>query len=296
VLWASEAQIYGRFGYGLGSEACSVAIERDRAAFQGPPGPECRARLVGEAESLDVFPAIWDRLRTITPGMLSRSQAWWRIRRVSDVDPRQQGGGPLQRVVIDVEGQPEAYALYRLNHRWDATSIPVGALQVVEAIGATPRGTRLVWRYLLDIDLMQRIEASGLPLDHPLALLITEPRRLHLTLIDALWVRIVDIEAALAARAYGSTGAITFEVEDGFCPWNAGRFRLDGGARRVVRTTEQPDLRLDIAALGSAYLGGISFRRLADAGRVQAREEEDAVDRADRLFRATRAPWCPEIF
>ncbi|WP_437734642.1 GNAT family N-acetyltransferase [Sorangium sp. So ce1335] len=295
ALWATEGTIYGRFGYGLASQACSISIERDRAAFRGEPSAAGRARLLGEDEALEAFAPVWERARPLSPGMLARSKVWWQVRRLSDNDLVRQGGGPLQRVVIEVDGRPEAYALYCLHHRFDASTIPVGSVRVIEAVGATPLGTRLVWRYLFDIDLAQRIEASLLPPDHPLGLLVAEPRRLRLTASDGLWVRVVDVEAALAARAYGSGELLTLEIIDRDCPWNAGRFRLHGGERRAARTTQAPDLRLDITALGSAYLGGVSFQGLADAGQVEALSG-DALARADRLFRAARAPWCPEIF
>ncbi|KYF71254.1 GNAT family N-acetyltransferase [Sorangium cellulosum] len=294
-LWATEGTIYGRFGYGLASRACSISIERDRAAFRGEAGAQGRARLLGEEEALEAFAPVWERARPLAPGMLARSKAWWQVRRLKDDDFVRQGGGPLQRVVIEVDGRPEAYAMYCMHHRWDTSQIPVGSVRVIEAIGASPLGTRLIWRYLFDIDLAQRIEASLLPPDHPLGLLVAEPRRLRLTASDGLWVRIVDVEAALAARAYGSSEPLTLEITDSDRPSNAGRFRLHGGERRATRTAQAPDLRLDITALGSAYLGGVSFQALADAGQVEALSE-DAIERADRLFRAARAPWCPEIF
>ncbi|WP_437600318.1 GNAT family N-acetyltransferase [Sorangium sp. So ce590] len=294
-LWATEGAIYGRFGYGLASQACSISIERERTAFRNEAGAQGRARLLGEAEALEAFAPVWERARASVPGMLARSQVWWQVRRLADNDFTRQGGGPLQRVVIEVDGRAEAYALYCVHHRWDASNIPIGSVRVIEAIGATPLGTRLVWRYLFDLDLAQRIEASLLPPDHPLGLLLVEPRRLRLTASDGLWVRIVDVEAALAARAYGSGEPLTLEITDRDLPGNAGRFRLHGGERRAARTSEAPDVRLDISALGSAYLGGVSFRCLADAGQVEALSE-GAIERADRLFHAARAPWCPEIF
>ncbi|WP_437647751.1 GNAT family N-acetyltransferase [Sorangium sp. So ce362] len=294
-LWATEGAIYGRFGYGLASQACSISIERERTAFRHEAGAQGRARLLGEAEALEAFAPVWERARASVPGMLARSQVWWQVRRLADNDFTRQGGGPLQRVVIEVDGRAEAYALYCVHHRWDASNIPIGSVRVIEAIGATPLGTRLVWRYLFDLDLAQRIEASLLPPDHPLGLLLVEPRRLRLTASDGIWVRIVDVEAALAARAYGSGEPLTLEITDRDLPGNAGRFRLRGGERRAARTSEAPDVRLDISALGSAYLGGVSFRCLADAGQVEALSE-GAIERADRLFHAARAPWCPEIF
>ncbi|KYF56945.1 acetyltransferase, partial [Sorangium cellulosum] len=217
-LWATEGGIYGRFGYGIASQACSISIERDRAAFRHEAGAEGRARLLDEAAALEAFAPVWERARAFAPGMLARSKVWWQVRRLADNDYTRQGGGPLQRVVIEVDGRAEAYALYCMHHKWDASSIPVGSIRVIEAIGATPLGTRLVWRYLFDIDLAQRIEASLLPPDHPLGLLLVEPRRLRLTASDGIWVRIVDVEAALAARAYGSAEALTLEIVDRDCP------------------------------------------------------------------------------
>lgn len=295
ALFASESTIYGRYGYGLASQCCEVSIERARAAFVPRPEPAWRARLLSPAEALAVFPGIWERARAERPGMLTRSTTWWETRRLYDWDPLHRGGGPLQIAVIEIEGRPEAYALYRVSHKFDAASLPAGKLLVTEAVGATPMATRLVWRYLLDMDLMVHIEALLLPLDHPLLFLLAEPRRLRTSVSDALWVRIVDVERALAARGYASGGAITFDIEDALCPWNAGRYRLDGAARRAARTDAAPEIRLDIASLGSVYLGQISFRRLADAGRIEELAP-GAADRADALFRAARAPWCPEIF
>jgi predicted acetyltransferase len=295
ALWASEASIYGRFGYGLASFAGEISVERDRAHFADPSPFPFRARFVGEEEGLSIVSGIWEKARAEIPGMPSRSPSWWRIRRLSDPAWARPGGtGALHRVVIEVEGRPEAYALYRLRSEFDHM-IPVGAVVVHEAVGASHRGTRAVWRYLFDVDAIMRIEAINLPVDHPLFLLVAEPRRLRYQSYDALWVRIVHVEEALAARTYGTRDALVLEVEDALCPWNAGRFRLDGGAGRATRTEEAPHLRVPITALGAAYLGGISFRRMADAGLIEERVA-GAVERADGIFRSPRAPWCPEQF
>jgi predicted acetyltransferase len=178
---------------------------------------------------------------------------------------------------------------------FESPDIPVATVKVVEAIGATPAGTRAVWRYLCDLDLAGRIEAANLPIDHPLFLLLAEPRRAHHSTYDALWVRIIEVESALAARAYSSRESIVFEIEDEMCPWNTGRFRLEGETGRASRTHELADVHLPISALGSAYLGGISFARMAEVGAIEAKNQ-NAIEKADRLFHSARAPWCPEIF
>jgi predicted acetyltransferase len=294
ALWASEGPIYRRFGYGIASFAGDVTIDRERTQFADPSPVPMRARFVDEARARETFPAIWERAQAEISGMLSRSPAWWDVRRLSDPEWARGGNGPLHRVLIEVDGKPEGYALYRIRPGWDRAA-PVGVLVVVEAIGASRVGTRAVWRHLFDIDLMTRIEAARLPFDHPLFFLLADPRRLRYSAYDALWVRLVDVEAALAARAYGARDSIVLAIEDPFCPWNAGGYRVDGGERRATRTNDAPDLRLAVDALGSAYLGGVSFAQLLDAGRVEERVP-GAVARADALFRAARAPWCPEIF
>ena len=107
---------------------------------------------------------------------------------------------------------------------------------------------------------------------------------------DGLWVRLVDVGAALAARSYDGDGDVVLAVGDAFCPWNDARFALDGS-----KTTAPPDLRLDVDALGSVYLGGFTVGQLARAGKVDELTP-GAVERADALFRTGRAPWTPEIF
>jgi len=292
ALWASEGSIYGRFGYGLGSLVCSGSIERDRSAFITDVARAGRVRLVTEEEALRTLPEIWERVRPTTPGMLSRSPSWWQNRRLADLE---KGAPPMQRVVLELDGRPEAYALYRHHLRWESTNIPDSRLQVHEAMATSPLTTRLIWRYLLDIDLMQRIEVSFLPPDHPLLLMLLEPRRLRLSATDALWVRVLDVEAALGSRAWGSQDALTIQVDDALYPSNSGRYRIDGAIGLCARTDAPAALRLDIATLGAAWLGGFSVRRLADAGRVEELQE-GAIARADALFRSSRAPWCPEIF
>jgi predicted acetyltransferase len=293
ALWASEGPIYGRFGYGLASLEAEIEVDRDRSGFVVPVEDGGRRRIVSEDEAAELFPPIWDEVRGDTPGMPARSPKWWRVRRLSDPEFQRRGGGLLQRLLIELDGRPAAYALYRHHGGWES-GIPTGSLRVIEAIGVTPEATRALWRYLLDIDLVARIEAALLPVDHPLVLLASEPARLRLRLAPGLWVRIVDVATALAARSYGSDGSLVFELADAFCPWNEGRWRVAEG--KADRSEEEPELSLDAAALGSAYLGGFSFTQLGRAGRVQELRE-GALARADALFRSevARPRWeAPE--
>jgi predicted acetyltransferase len=124
-------------------------------------------------------------------------------------------------------------------------------------------------------------------------MLAARPRELKFLAHDGVWVRLVDVPAALAARRLGPGDPVVIELADAFGPWNAGRWRV--GAAGVERTTADAELACDVTALGSVYLGGFSFRQLARAGRIEERRE-GALARADALFASDRAPWCPEIF
>jgi predicted acetyltransferase len=137
------------------------------------------------------------------------------------------------------------------------------------------------------------VSARLQPVDHPLLLLLARPNFARPVLSDGLWVRLVDLEAALSARTYADDRPVVFEVLDEFCPWNAGRWKLEGG--EVSRTDDEPGISLDAADLGSAYLGGFTFRDLLRAGRIEELQE-GAVYGADVIFRGEAAPWCPEIF
>lgn len=137
------------------------------------------------------------------------------------------------------------------------------------------------------------MKAWLLPLDHPLLLMVAEPRRLGFSLRDGLWVRVLDVKAALSARSYQAQGSLVIEITDEFCPWNAGRWKI--GSDRVERTDEAPGLRCDITALGSVYLSGFTWTQLARALRV-TELVSGAIALADTIFQTPRSPWCPEIF
>jgi predicted acetyltransferase len=132
-----------------------------------------------------------------------------------------------------------------------------------------------------------------MPLDHPLLLLVAEPRRLGFSLRDGVWVRLLDLKAALSARAYQSQGSVVIAVTDEFCPWNGGCWRVGLGG--VERSDDAPGLSCDISALGSVYLGGFTWTQLLRALRVQELSP-GATAQADAIFQAGTAPWCPEIF
>jgi predicted acetyltransferase len=291
-LWASEDALYGRFGYGIASFSGNVEIPRDRVAFWREFEPAGRIRLLGKDEAVEPFSRIQRAAAARHPGMFVRSEDWWRYRRLADPELGREGGGEMVRALLELDGRPAGYALYRLHFSAER-GIPNGYTSVIEAVGDSAEATRELWQYLFEIDWMARVRAHLLPQDHELFLLLREPRRLRFELRDGLWVRLVDVEAALGARSYHQGEPVTVEVADEFCPWNEGVWELGPGG--ASRSDASPELRLDVTALGSAYLGGFTFAQLARAGRVEELTD-GALERADALFRTDRYPWCPEIF
>jgi predicted acetyltransferase len=291
-LWASEDRIYGRFGYGLASLTGEVDVPRERATVRAPVPPCGRPRLVPLTSAEPLIAPIWERVALVTPGMFARTPAWWQARTLADLDGRRGSASELQCAVIEAEDGPIAYALYRMSFGF-TRGIPTGTVHVVEAMGSSARATHAIWRYVLDIDLTAGVRAGPLPVDHPLFLLAAEPRQLRFTVRDGLWLRLVDVEAALASRTYAAPGHVVVELADAFCPWNAGRWRI--GDDGTHRTSDAPDLRCDVTALASVYLGGFTWGQLAAALCVEEMRP-GALVRAGALFQTAVAPWCPEIF
>jgi predicted acetyltransferase len=290
-LWASEAPIYGRYGYGVASRTGDMTLSRERTAFARPFEPRGAVRLIDADEAARTFPALYEQMRTERPGMMSRTESWWTARRLHD-DPARRQGGPLTYALLTLDGTPSGYATYRVTQDWRA-GLSSGNLRVVEAVAPGAEAARELWRWLLDFDWTSQILAGLLPIDHPLFLLLAEPRRMELTTGDGIWLRLVDLRAALTARSYAADTEIVLDVADAFCPWNEGRWRV--GAGSVEQTEAGADLRLDVADLGSVYLGGFRFADLARASRIDELRP-GAVDRADALFRTAVDPWCAEIF
>jgi predicted acetyltransferase len=292
ALWASAETIYGRFGYGIAGFCGSVDVATEHTGFAAPDRREGRLRLVEQGEALQLFPRVWEAVRRRTPGMIRRSRAWWETRILRDRGG-EGGAGPKRLVVYERAGRPEGYAIYRHRQELQDDGVSIGEIKILEAIAHDGVPTEEVWRYLLSIDWTSRFTARLLPPDHALFFLLATPRRLRYRMSDGLWVRLVDVGAALSARRYASDGAVVVDVADPFCPWNEGRWRVADGAAKRTRAAAQ--LRCDVTALGSVYLGGVTFSQLVRAGRVEELRR-GAATRADAMFAAERHPWCPEIF
>jgi len=291
ILWASEAAIYGRFGYGVAAPTAEMNADRARFALRDDPGPRGRARIVSLEDALEPCRHVYDTVRPTIPGFTDRPDEVWTTFRLSDPEEWRRGASPKYAAVVELDGEPAAYALYRIKPSWEH-GFSQSEVRLVETLAAGPAAERELWRFVFGIDLIARVGGRLDPAS-PLFLMVVDPRSLHLRVSEGLWLRLVDVGAALAARSYANDDEIVLDLRDEFCTWNAGRWRV--GTSGVERTEVDAELALDVADLASVYLGAFTFSRLAAAERVQE-VQDGALARADALFRTSRPPYCPEDF
>jgi len=290
ALWAAESRIYRRFGYGVAVEGCSLKIERAHAALADDRPPPGKLRQVGGEEARAVFPGIYARATEGIPGTMPRGERDWEMY-FYDPEHWRDGATAHRYVVYEGEGGPEGYVLYRQKEDWEGnyphSEVRIGDLQAV-----TGEAYRALWRYCFGIDLVWMVKASTRRLREPLALLLEDPRWLQHSRTDHIWLRLLDVAGALAARRYSTEGEVVLEVIDEFTPKAGGRFRLRGGpdGAECARTRRSAEVTIASADLAAAYLGDARLADLAWLGRVQG--EVEAVSRAQRMLQWPVQPWC----
>jgi predicted acetyltransferase len=295
-LWASEGAIYQRVGYGVGTLAAGFEIDRQHTAFLRPVEPTGRIRLVNRDEALKLLPIVYDRLRSTRPGMVSQTEAWWEeIFRHSD-HHREKGTSSLFFAIRESTEGADGYLVYRVKDDWTDAG-PDQTLVLEELVAATDEAYAELWTYCFSVDLVRHIKGWKRPIDEPLLLMLAEPRALRFKVRDGAWLRIIDLAEALGARRYAMEGRLRLDVRDEFCPWNQGRWELEGGpdGASCGRTDSGPDLLLNVADLAAMYLGAVRPSTLARAGRVEERTA-GSITRADAMFATDVAPWCPHVF
>ncbi|WP_242887619.1 GNAT family N-acetyltransferase [Actinomadura litoris] len=301
ALNSTEAGIYGRFGYGMASQVARLTIPRGARALlpDRPRDPALRVRATEPALIAGLVAPCYDANVAGRPGMLRRDETWTR-RALMDPPGARGGAAPLQALVAEDGAEDGAgtrgYALYTVLSHWEDSS-PRNIVVVKEIYAVDDAAYAELWAVLLDLDLTATVTAEPRPVDDPVLAMLADFRKAVPTVRDQLHVRLVDVDRALASRAYARDVDLVLEVEDPLCPWNRGRWRLSGGPDGAeCHATDGPaDLAVSVRALGSAYLGGVSLRQLASAGAVTERRA-GALGAAAAAFRHDPAPYCPTIF
>lgn len=293
ALWASESSIYRRYGFGVATETDEVEIDARRLDFS-VPGNGGQVALIDHDAAVSVLPDVYGRVKPVRPGMLSRSDAWWQ-NRLHDPDHRREGWSALRRAAYTASGAVDGYLLFRQKEAWP-DGFPEGRVKVSEVIAATAEAHSALWQFVTNIDLFPKVDYWNLPVDDPLHWKVARPRQIRRKRWDALWIRVLDVPAALAARRYASDGTVRFGIEDPFRPAVGGGYELDvsNGRGTCHRIDDAPSIEMGVDVLGALYLGRGGALAAASAGRITGSPE--AVELLDSLFRGSVAPWCEEIF
>jgi predicted acetyltransferase len=295
ILYAAEPAIYGRFGYGMATQDVKLTAGRG-AALRDVPGAEnvtVSFETVDFAKHKDLVVDVFDRARAGRPGWARRPDTALRDSTFATPAPHLRQSEP-QRLLIakDGAGDVRGYGFFVRKLDWENTG-PNGTTRVGEFVALDAAAARAMWGRLLDLDLQAKVEIGRRPADDPLLQLLVDSRAAAPVLLDGLWLRVVDLPAALAARRYATDVDAVLEVTDALLPGNAGRWRVAGGPDKASceRTDDEPDMTLDVRELGAAYLGGTSLTAVAAAG-LMTEHRPGAVEAAARAFTWPVAPFC----
>ena len=303
ALFASETEIYGRYGYGRASWHLFLRLGRrhGRLAAAAPADPSVRLRIAEPRTAHAEMGKVYELAMAERPGLYARTEPWWeRLTHdpYSDTDP------PMRCVLAEDDSGPRGYALFTSEGRGEqGTFLPDGEMDVSEAIATDPAAAAVLWADLLSRDLITTFRLHMRPVDDPLLDLLADSRLSRPQLSDGLWIRLVDVGKALAQRRYACPVDVVIEVGDELCPQNQGRWRLTAATTSVPsgfsgtceRTTAPADLVLPVQALGAVYMGGTPLGRLAAAGLV-TEVTPGSVAALSAAMSWDPAPWCPMIF
>ena len=290
-LWASEALIYRRFGYGPASASETYTIHgasNVRFADRWTEMPGDELEVVDEARARECLPAIYARVTARRPGALRRSDLWWSERRFLETPFARRGASRRRHVIARRAGEDVGFLAFRQRPKF-ADSLPAGTVEVIELHAIDTRAEASLWKFALSVDLFPTVSWWCAPVDCPLPWMLEDPRRVERQRFDNLWLRIEDIPVALASRTYAHAGRLRFAVDG--TTWE---LEVVDGKGHCVQTGESPQIAMDRPTFGSLYLGGFSASALATAD--LARGDAAAIALADCLFASTVAPWCPEVF
>ncbi|MFF7197189.1 GNAT family N-acetyltransferase [Streptomyces sp. NPDC008079] len=302
ILVAAEYPIYGRYGFGAATWVTDWEIDVPRAGLDrrwAGPTDGGRVDLVTVEDVRKVGPALHERVRAVTPGAINRTPYWWEVNTGQRPLDSQPWTEPFFVVYRDADGRVDGLAAYAAKEEHWPGKFPKVELSVHGLIAASPAAETALWRFLLALDWVTLLKSGHRAPDDLLPLLLGDPRAARTeTYADFMWLRMLDVPAALSARTYaGGPAALVLDVHDP-AGLASGRFLLEtspSGAASCTPTSASADLSLSVADLGCLYLGDESPVRLAALGRV-SEHRTGAARTADALFRTPRRPWCPDVF
>ena len=293
-LWASQAAIYQRYGYAMVTAQRNYEIDSiDINFFDGNFGSGEVVRKSVE-DGYDEAKALYIEFISDRMCYLHRAKSLW----LQNVFEERTDDGPVHLAICyDANANANGYIAYTLRHSKVAHGSRPQGIEIRDFVWNSPDAYRSLWEWLRRHDLVGRIRYGSAPMDDPAPLLFTEPRLLHTTDREGLWMRVVDVPAALSSRAYIYEDEITIGLpEDSLTPWNKGNWQLHTTSEKAEAhpTKKSPDISLSINSLALLYTGYLSASRLASLGLLSGAPR--ALEKADRLFTTHHAPHCPDHF
>jgi predicted acetyltransferase len=290
TLRASEATIYERYGYGFASSSQTIEVDTARAELRPGIGTGGPVRLLDAEQVWDVLPRIYTANRPTRPGTIDRPKLWWEgVRLRTESSPQ-----PWYVAVHGVPGAETGFARYRPidTDKWFVSDQRTIA---VEDFFAPDIDTYLgLLRFLVGLDLIDRVTFWMMPVDDPLPWLLLDRRAARVTAThDETWLRIVDVCEALSARHYDGDGDVTVAVNDPLLPGNSITVAITGDG--AERTDRHAQLNVDVAGLAAVLLGGATWHSLVVAGLAHT-QDPAALEVADRLFAVSEAPHAGFFF
>jgi len=296
ALFASEAPIYGRFGFGAASTDLTLRVPRHPSAFRpgAPSGGSIADVDLGEAERR--LPAVYAAARASWLAMPTRSARWWGYHVLADRSSDRANATRKQVSIHSSGGVDDGYAVWRAREGQEG-HVMAGEVVVTELVATTPEAEADLWRALLDVDLSARLVARRQPAEAALLSLLDDPPRAVATQVDGIYLRFLDLPAALEARTWTGSGRVVLSVRDAFRPDQQGTFALevDGGRATVTRVTAEAELEVDTRDLAATYLCQVRLTALRRAGLVRE-HTPGACERYDALCGIAPTPYTPEVF
>jgi predicted acetyltransferase len=298
-LRASEAPIYGRFGFGLAGDFVSAHITAHRTRpMRGTPA-HGTMRLLAMDEVLTVVPPLYDRVARRRVGTIGRPAWMWQRYLKGATKPTDTpfGKGEFVAVHSDGDGVDDGYVHYEVEFLEDFATNPTAAGEIHDVWGATDAVELALWRYLFEIDLVTTWKAGERPVDDAIRRAIHDSRAYETRqVIDEQWLRILDVDAALTARTYGPANrSVVVGVVDPLFADNVDRWSINGDGAKP--TTAPADLTVDIATLSATYLGGVTWSELAASGVIDiTATSADTLAVLDAMFAVRPATFCGSFF
>jgi len=292
ALSASEATIYGRFGFGVATRHVDWEIDTRRFAIRpdvavAPGSLELANPPLDENifEHLSAVHQVAHRGAFSPLGMhLAKADGTW------DFD--EQGPSRKLRYLLhfDASGIPDGFAEFKYGGFESKQSESPAPTAILSVCSPSPEIDRALWQGLASFDLVEKLTYGSAVPDDPLPGSLVDPWAIKQNVIrDGIWLRILDLERAVADRGFESDGQVVVKVADsmGFCE-GTWCITVREGRGEAAKTSLSPAVELGVDSLARLWFGDVTAAQLARSGIVHG--SPGSVQELSRLFATAFGP------